>query len=77
MFSAPAAFFEEEAMKKLITAAMVFALGACAQAEQDSAPAEADSLAAVPVGPGTRPSAIVPPDTPGSAADTGRVDGER
>lgn len=64
-------------MKKLITAAIIFGLGGCVDAGEDAKPSEADSLAVIPIGPGTRPSAIVPPDTPVSAADTSRVDGGR
>ena len=41
----------------------------CEQIENDR-PSQNDSLAVIPVGPGTRPSATVPPDTPVSEQDS-------
>ncbi|MGQ0562869.1 MAG: hypothetical protein ACT443_13465 [Gemmatimonadota bacterium] len=44
---------------------------ACAEVEEGDQPGRSDSVAVVPVGPGTRPTAITPPDTPGSPAEEG------
>jgi hypothetical protein len=42
---------------------------ACEKIE-NTPPTQNDSLAVVPIGPGTRPDAIIPPDTPESNKDT-------
>lgn len=41
-------------------------LAGCEQIE-NTPPTQNDSLAVIPVGPGTRPGAVAPPDTPVSA----------
>jgi hypothetical protein len=46
---------------------------ACEKIE-NTPPTQNDSLAVVPVGPGTRPDAITPPDTPVSNRDSARAD---
>ena len=46
---------------------------ACEKIE-NTPPTQNDSLAVVPVGPGTRPDAITPPDTPRSQQDTATAD---
>ena len=46
---------------------------ACEKIE-NTPPTQNDSLAVVPVGPGTRPDAITPPDTPVSNQDSVRPD---
>lgn len=42
---------------------------ACEKIE-NTPPTQNDSLAVVPIGPGTRPDAITPPDTPSSRQDS-------
>jgi hypothetical protein len=42
---------------------------ACEKIE-NTPPTQNDSLAVVPIGPGTRPDAIIPPDTPSSHQDS-------
>jgi hypothetical protein len=41
---------------------------------ENTPPTQNDSLAVVPIGPGTRPDAITPPDTPESRQDTAAAD---
>jgi hypothetical protein len=50
---------------------LVFAgLGAGCEKIENTPPTQNDSLAVIPVGPGTRPDVIVPPDTPRSDAES-------
>lgn len=44
---------------------------------ENTPPTQNDSLAVIPVGPGTRPDVIVAPDTPGSQMDPVPVDSMR
>lgn len=64
------------AMKRFAAAALIVLIG-CTDISEDSQPSQNDSLAIVPVGPGTDPSAITPPDTPGSQPDTAKPDSAR
>jgi hypothetical protein len=63
-------------MRKLIWGTVAACLLGCAEIEDD-ATIDQDSLTVIPIGPGTAPDAVVPPDTPRSpqegaetAADT-------
>jgi len=59
----------EAPMKRTIIGFAVLCLLGCTDVARDQ-PSTDDSLATVPVGPGTRPDALVPPDTPVSRPDT-------
>lgn len=60
-------------MKPFAAAAFIVLIG-CTDVSEDSQPSQNDSLTLVPVGPGTDPNAITPPDTPGSRPDTAKPD---
>ncbi|MGQ0812965.1 MAG: hypothetical protein ACT4O1_00675 [Gemmatimonadota bacterium] len=55
-----------------IALAAALLTAACSEAGEEETPAQNDSLAVVPVGPGTMPDVLTPPDTPVSEPDTGR-----
>ena len=52
-------------MRKLIWAAVSAGVLGCAEIEND-ATVDSDSLVVIPIGPGTDPGVVVPPDTPRS-----------
>lgn len=59
-------------MRKLIRVAAAVCVLGCAEIEDDST-IDKDSLTVIPIGPGTEPGAVAPPDTPQSRPEDGRT----
>jgi hypothetical protein len=55
-------------MRKLIWIAAAAGVFGCAEIEDD-ATIDQDSLTVIPIGPGTEPDAVAPPDTPQSRSE--------